>query len=239
VRLDEDGVASDDEGPLLSGLVRCAGCRFRLSKGKGGADKADMMRCRGRHASGRCPETAGIPLDPLTKYVEAIALDQLDGETELVPDSAERDRAAAAVRRAQEDLEDFRRDRDARRQLGAVTWNEWLGDYLRAVQMAEAELERLDALSGPAQRGLTRDHYLALSIPERREILAELIDTVFVRRSKGRGRNMDPIETRVKILWRGEGPSDLPKKRVVSEIRSWPWPNDDVVTRVVPAKAAA
>lgn len=239
VNVGEDGEPIDDESPVLSGLVRCAGCRYRLSKGKGGPDKVDLMRCRGRHASGRCPETAGVPLDQLTEYVEGIALDQLDGETELVPDSADRDRAAAAVRRAQEDLEDFRRDRDARRQLGPVTWNEWLGDYLRAVHEAEAELERLDGLVGAAHRGLTREHYLALSVPKRREILAELIDTVFVRRSKGRGRNVEPIEARVKILWRGEGPSDLPKKRVVNEIRSWPWPDDDVVAGILPAQVAA
>jgi site-specific DNA recombinase len=230
--------AADPDSPLLSGLVRCSGCRYRMSKGKGGPDRIDLMRCRRVHASGTCSCPVSITLDPLTEYVEGMVLAQLDGETELVPDSAERDAAAEAVRVAREDLESFRQDRAARRKLGAA-WHEWLDDYLRAVAEAEAERDRLDALVGAVEGGLTRDHYLALPTADRRQVLGEMIDAVFVRRSKGRGAHVDPIEGRVLILWRGEAPADLPRTRVVNDVLPFPWPEDDVVAGVLPPQGGS
>jgi len=229
---------AEPDSPLLSGLVRCSGCRYRMSKGKGGRDRVDLMRCRRVHASGTCSCPVSIALVHLTEYVEGLVLEQLDGETELVPDSAERDAAAEAVRVAREDLEGFRQDRAARRKLGAG-WHDWLDDYLRALAEAEADLERLDGLIGAVEGGLTRDHYLALPTADRRQVLGEMIDAVFVRRSRGRGANVDPIESRVLILWRGEGPPDLPRTRVVNDVRPFDWPEDGVVAGVLPSKGGS
>lgn len=229
---------AEPDSPLLSGLVRCSGCRYRMSKGKGGRDRIDLMRCRRVHASGTCSCPVSVALMHLTEYVEGLVLEQLDGETELVPDSAERDAAAETVRVAREDLEGFRQDRAARRKLGAA-WHDWLDDYLRALAEAEAELERLDGLIGAVEGGLTRDHYLALPTADRRQVLGEMIDAVFVRRSRGRGANVDPIENRVLILWRGEGPADLPRTRVVNDVRPFTWPEDGVVAGVRPAQGGS
>ena len=48
--------------PLLAGLIRCAGCRYSLSLGKGPGGEP-LYRCRGKHASGRCPSPASILTD--------------------------------------------------------------------------------------------------------------------------------------------------------------------------------
>lgn len=229
---------ADPDSPLLSGLVRCSGCRYRMSKGKGGRDRIDLMRCRRVHASGTCASPVSITLVPLTEYVEGLVLEQLDGEAEFLPDSAERDAAAEAVRVAREDFEGFRQDRAARRKLGAA-WHDWLDDYLRALADAEAELERLDGLIGAVEGGLTRDHYLALPTAERRQVLGEMIDAVFVRRSRGRGAHVDPIEGRVLVLWRGEGPADLPRRRAVNDLRPFAWPEDNVVAGVLPPQGSS
>jgi len=153
-------------------------------------------------------------------HVEELVLSEIDGIARLVPDSKERDRAAELLDQARGDLAEFRKDRAARRKLGAE-WHDWLDDYLRAVREAEAELDRLDLRSGAVAEGLTRDHYLDLSPAERREVLAGFIDTVFVRRTRGRGRNADPISDRARVLWRGQGPADLPRRRVVNPIISF------------------
>jgi hypothetical protein len=222
--------------PLLSGLIRCAGCRYSLSLGR---DKsgAPLYRCRGDHARGRCPCTASVSAEAIEGYVEEAVLSEIDGLVRLVPDSAERDRAAEAVMAARANLDEFRRDTAARKKLGAE-WHDWLDEYLAAVRIAEAELDRLNAQVGMGAEGLTREHYLALPQPDRREVLAGFIDCVMVRRSRGRGRNVDPISGRTRILWRGQAPADLPRRRVASPIVSFDF-EEGVETGVVSAQDSA
>ncbi len=205
--------------PLLSGLVRCAGCRFSMSLGRGPRGER-LYRCRRRHASGTCPQPAQIISSMLEDYVEGLVLAEIEGITRLVPDSTERDRVVAELEQARSDLEDFRQDRAARRRLGGA-WLEWLDTYLRAVGDLEAELQALDERTGAGLEGLTRDHYLGLDVDARREVLGGFIDTIMVRPSRGRGRHVDPVERRARVLWRGQGPEDLPRRRVVNEIKSF------------------
>jgi hypothetical protein len=61
-------------------------------------------------------------------------------------------------------------------------------------------------------------NYLDLSVTERREVLAGFVDCVMVRPSRGRGRNVDPVDRRARVLWRGQSPGDLPRRRVVNAI---------------------
>ncbi len=210
--------------PLLSGLIRCAGCRYALSLGRG-PQRERLYRCRSKHASGRCPSPAMILTDTIEDYVESRVLAEIDGMMKVVPDSQERDRVVEQLAQAREDLEGFRRDREARRKLGDA-WHDWLDDYLASVRDLEQELDQLDQRVGVVREGLTREAYLALLTDERREVLGGFIDCVFVRRSRGRGRNVDPIESRARILWRGQAPADLPRRRVVNEIRSFDFEDD-------------
>lgn len=202
--------------PLLSGLVRCAGCRYSLSAGRGPKGER-MYRCRRDHASGRCPAPTAVMAHALEGHVEALVLAEIDGTAQLVPDTVERERVQAELDQARDDLEGFRSDRAARRKLGA-DWHRWLDDYLSAVREGEAALARIDGRATAVSAGLTRDHYLALPAGDRREVLAGFVDCVFVRRSRGRGRNVDPIDRRSRVLWRGEGPADLPVRRRVNPI---------------------
>lgn len=223
--------------PLLSELARCAACRYSLSQGPG-QDGERMYKCRGKHASGRCPEPAHVLAEVLEHHVEEAVLAEIDGALRLVPDSGDRDAAVADVARARADLNEFKRDTGARRKLGAE-WHEWLDEYLQGVRAAEAELQRLDARTSAGIDGLTREHYLALPLSERREVLAGFVDVVFVRRSRGRGRNVDPIGRRSRILWRGQGPSDLPRRRVRNSIVPFAFDEDYVEPWMVPAKDGA
>jgi DNA invertase Pin-like site-specific DNA recombinase len=216
--------------PLLSERIRCAGCRFSMSLGRG--PKGELLyRCRGKHASGACPSPASVLADTIEEFVEGAVLAELDGVVRIVPSSADRDRTVERLEQARADLDGFRRDVKARRKLDEQ-WYEWLDSYLTAVRDAEAELDRLNAQVGAVSQGLTRDHYLALPQDDRREVLGGFIDTVIVRRSRGRGRNVDPVDRRARILWRGEAPPDLPRPRVSSPIVSFEF-DDDVEAGVV------
>lgn len=231
------GLRRNENPQLLSGLIRCAGCRYSLSLGNGPQGE-QLYRCRGKHASGSCPQPAAVLSDKVEAHVEELVLAELDGLAEFVPDNSEREAAIARLEQAREGLDDFKRDIEARRKLGA-DWHEWLDRYLEEVRSAEAELDRVTLQAGVVETGLTRDLYLALPIDERREVLAGFVDVVFVRRSRGRGRHVDPMDRRVCVLWRGQGPTDLPRRRVANEIRSFDWPEGDVEAGVVPAQDAA
>lgn len=222
--------------PLLSSLIRCAGCRYSMSIGRGPKGER-MYRCRSKYASGQCPRPTQVLADTIEEYVEETVLTEIDGIAKIVPDSTERERIAADLAQAQSDLEDFRNDTAARRKLSAE-WHEWLDRYLDRVRSLQAELEQTDQRIGIMQQGLTRDHYLDLPVSDRREVLGGFFDCLFVRRSRGRGRHVDPIDSRVRILWRGQAPADLPRRRVVNVIRPYDF-EDHVEAGVAPAQDAA
>lgn len=103
--------AKDDKPlPLLSGLIRCAGCRFGMSLGRGPKGER-MYRCRERHASGRCPSPASVLADVVEGYVQGLLVSELQGlVTRTVHASEDREKAAEACERACADLDDFKRD---------------------------------------------------------------------------------------------------------------------------------
>jgi site-specific DNA recombinase len=223
---------------LLSGLVRCAGCRYRMSKVHTPSGKA-MYSCRGNYASGKCPDRGSIMIEELDNYVEGVVLAELDTAARFDPDAGDRDEIIAELETAQAELEDFRLDTAARSKLGDE-WHHWLDVYLGKVRDAGNKLERLDELRGIAgSEGLARDHYLTLPTDERREVLSGFLDAVFVRRSRGRGRHTTPTPERTRILWRGEGPTDLPRPRVPNVMRPFDFGEADGQAGVVAGKAAS
>jgi hypothetical protein len=155
----------------------------------------------------------------------------------MVPDNKGRRTALLAVEDAHAALEDFRKDTAARKKLGAA-WHDWLDQYLTEIRDAQAELDRFDGLAELASESLARDQYLALPMPERREVLGGFIDAVFVRRSKSRGRHVEPTADRTRIVWRGQAPVDLPVQRRLNEIKSFDFGEGDVDAGVVAANAA-
>jgi DNA invertase Pin-like site-specific DNA recombinase len=226
------GGAQDGADPwLLQGFVRCAGCRYSLSLGRGPRGES-MLRCRAKHASGRCPEPASIKAETLTDYVQGVVLDALDGIAELVPDSRDRERLRHELEIARREYDELRHDTEARRRLGHDDWLDTLSAFKGGVDGLQRQLDQAEAQVGAIEEGPTRDAYLALSVDRQRRVLAGFIDCVMVRRSRGRGRNVDPVETRSRILWRGEAPDDLPRKRRANEIRPFAF-EDDVEARVL------
>lgn len=222
------GVQDGADPWLLQGFVRCAGCRYSLSLGRSAKGEA-MLRCRGKHASGRCPEPAGIKAETLTEYIQGLVAEALEGRLQKVSDSRDRERLREELAIIRPEYDELRHDTEARRRLGHDDWLDMLGAFKERIDRLDRQLDQAEAQFGAAEEGMTRKRYLELPPAQQRRVLAGFIDCVMVRRSRGRGRNVDPVETRTRILWRGEAPDDLPRKRRANVIRSFTFGDEDEV----------
>jgi site-specific DNA recombinase len=194
---------------LLGGIARCAACRYVLAPGVSGWGAANVgvpsYRCRGTHTAGVCPEPASINGRKLESYVEGVWRSQIAQEGFLVqPDSAALQRASHALSLAEEELSSFAADLTARRMLGAG-YHEALAARSAAVDAARAEVKRASAGTATPE---SIERYGELPVNDRKRILGSSIDAVIVTRAHSR----IPIQERVTILWRGEGPDDLPRR---------------------------
>jgi site-specific DNA recombinase len=194
---------------LLGGIARCAACRYVLAPGVSGWGSASVgvpsYRCRATHTAGVCPEPASINGQKLERHVEAVWRGQMAHEEFLVqPDSATLQSASDALSVAEEELASFAADLTARRVLGSG-YHEALTARAAAVDAAQADLKC--ATAGPATVE-NIERYDDLPVSDRKRILGSSIDAVIVKRAHSRV----PVEDRVTILWRGEGPDDLPRR---------------------------
>lgn len=193
---------------LLGGIARCAGCRYVLApKIAGSSSGGDWpaYNCRKRHTAGVCTEPANINRRKLDRFVEAAWREQLTKEeVSFQYDSTALQAATDALSTAEEELAAFAADLTARRMLGDG-YHAALEARSRAVNDAQAAMQKM---LGPATKIETAKSYDALCIEDRKHVLASSIDAVIVKR----GHSRIPIEDRVTVLWRGEGPDDLPRR---------------------------
>lgn len=219
------------EGTLLSGLVRCAGCRYVMSPGATqGAGRPEQLltyACRRNHSAGRCQCSCAIKRETIEQYVENAFLERYaEVSIEGVADSADLDAARRDVAEAEADLEAFRDNERVCAALEAVGDSAFEDGIAARAEQVIAAREKLAAARASAVGFALPDavSYRTLTVPERRALLRAGVGAVFVRRSLvrgGRGRVPDPA-TRVHICWAGEEPDNLPgrhNKRVVAPTR--------------------
>lgn len=194
---------------LLGGIVRCASCRYVLVPKVAGSSMGGAWpsyRCNIRHTAGQCPAPASVNQRRLNEYVEGLWRTRMaEVAVSVSHDSQALSEAAEALSAAQLELSGFAADLTARRLLG--------GDYHAALQTRSAAVKqakkKMEKLAGASRvKDGTIERYDELSIEERKRILGSSIDAVIVTR----GHNRVPIEDRVTILWRGEGPDDFPRR---------------------------
>jgi site-specific DNA recombinase len=194
---------------LLGGIARCAGCRYvlapKLAGSRAGGDWP-AYNCRKRHTAGACGEPANINRRKLDSFVESAWREQMAREAVSVQHDTDALQAATdALSAAQEELSAFAADLTARRALGDAGYHAALQVRSSAVNQAQAEMQS-ELASMPSAGAVER--YDELPIEDRKRILGSSIDAVIVKR----GHSRIPIEDRVTILWRGEGPEDLPRR---------------------------
>lgn len=193
---------------LLTGLLRCAGCRYCMKpdrmKPKSEEERVRLYRCRGRRAQGVCSAPSSALARVIEPYVVEQALSRFESSTvERADDTsaleeAMRERDAAVSERDRflmieiADPAVFQRELDRRQEV---------------VDLAEARLAKVRPVESLDVASLV-EQFPNLTVDEQREVLSAQIDCIFLRRAPGRGTW--PIEDRVFICWRNEGPSELP-----------------------------
>jgi site-specific DNA recombinase len=221
------------DGLLLSGLVRCAGCRYLMKpdtmRGRDGS-RLGLYRCRGRHAAGKCPAPASVMARVLDPHVEQTFLAALGPTGPL----AEATTSTDAVEIASQHVDDAERELDEYlganlvSVVGPERFRAGLELRQEALDTARAELTEARQASVFADTlaltpGGLVEAWPTLSVSEQRHLLTAAVDAVMVRAVRGSGRAV-PIEERVLVLWRGQSPDDLPRRGRRVPLSSFSWP---------------
>jgi len=227
--------ARNGDGLLLAGLVRWASCRYvaksdRMRDRDG--SRLGLYRCRGRHPSGRCPAGATVLARIIDPWVEQRFLEALGPDGPLAHASQATHDTELAARRLDDAEAELVAYRDANlvSVIGQQSFQAGLETRARAVDAARAELaveQRRSELATmlPSTPGSLVEAWANLSLDERRTILRAAIDAVIVRPARGAGRQV-PIDERALILWRGQAPTDLPRRGRRGPLAAFPWPSE-------------
>lgn len=221
---------SPDSTYLLSGLVRCASCRYsmRPQRGSGkGKRKVASYRCQTDSAAGKCECPSVIVMERLDRYV----IDQFLARTfseSYKPKVEQHDSDARAA------LEDARRAlaevEALKGELRPAAYAQALDSALADLEAAERELTKIGTyteqdvalLANAALPLLNSDYQLDEEGTKIvRAALARDIAAVFVRPAKSKSKNL-PISDRVKIVWQGEEELELPR-RATSGFKPTPY----------------
>ena len=212
------------EGALLSGLLRCAGCRYVMKPDTiaGPDGNVRQYRCRGEHAAGRCPAPASALAHVVEPHVVAAYFAALGSDgavTAPVPDRAEAVRAQQALAEADAELAAWI-EAVSVREFGREAYTAGLTIRRQRQHEARQALDTAVAASASGDPAALADLpalWPTLSTEDRRRLLGGRIDAVMLRR----GRD---ITARTRILWAGEAPSDLPGRGRRVPLASFVWP---------------
>jgi DNA invertase Pin-like site-specific DNA recombinase len=180
---------------LLTGLTRCAHCRYSMGGFTyGGGGKTPVYRC-GRARNGGCDEASVITAERLEGHIRGLVLDRLRGlELEAAGEGVDLGGLDRAYEEAEAELRAFSADLGARRVLGEAGWQEALA--LRASDRDSKRAARDAAYSQSQLLAVARD-VEDLDHEGLRDLLAGMIRFVFIRR-RPRGAE---VADRVLVIW--------------------------------------
>lgn len=203
----EKGQVPAGEGLLLTGIIRCAGCRYRLKGDHYGPanGRVAIYRCRGRHGAGRCLEPATITAHLADEWVLDRFRRRYSNQGVRGTDSTPQTAAAVREHRAAElELDGFLSDLRLRSALGPDR-------YARQAEALTREVDRTKRALRDAQGhvsvadGVELQEFDDLTVDQRRRLLGAGVGAVFLRRTGNA-----PLDQRLRLFWPSEVPDDLP-----------------------------
>ncbi len=210
------------QAALLSGLVRCAGCRHRMSASVVGQRKQLVYRCKARHGAGSCEHPASVSRELLEQLVQAAFLARY-GDVEVVAADTTLTDATDALRAAERERAAYIETISVQ-DVGADAFKAGAVARTAAVEDARAALHRARSEAGGLDLGPDGvEIWPDLGIAEKRRLLAAGLDCLFVRRAPAPGRNGGPVADRVRVFWRGEQPDGLPGPGVRVQLAGLDW----------------
>jgi DNA invertase Pin-like site-specific DNA recombinase len=183
---------------LLAGLVRCAGCGWRMTptvQAKGGYVERAYRCTPARKRDGRCEAPAIISQAKLDPHVERVALAHIGALSISASDRSEKvDRATSDLEAAEAELSAYQQATSVLG-VGGDAFGAGLTSRLATVEEARRVLAgaRLAAPAVP-DAGELGELWPGLSVQERGHVLRGALSVVWVR--KGRG----PVEDRVRVV---------------------------------------
>lgn len=218
--------SSRGDTPLLSGLVRCAGCRYMMKSDSMRDSKGErlrMYRCRTVHAAGRCPTPSAV----LARVVEPFVEDQVGAwisGSQIAADAAVATAAheAALLEHRAAEVEMFAYlESETLAIAGRDAFEHGLSARRARVDSAHervvAARENVTAIGGLADGDLEA-LWPGMSVRERARVLELVMDAVVVWPHRS-GR---PISDRALVVWRGQGPAVLPGRGFRLPLEGWP-----------------
>lgn len=209
----------------MSGIVRCAGCRYRMRGAKVGQRKQRVYRCDRHRGAGKCPAPGYIDCDLLEQHVVGLFLAEA-GRVRVTSSETAGDLEAglAELEEAEQELAAFRDNERVRVSLERLGGGEFEAGLEARVDAVVAARQALSELRGRSVQPVAVDLAIwpDLGLQERRLVLAAAVDAVMVRRL-GRVGTPPPVSERVRVLWSGEAPEDLPGPGRRVPFRSYDW----------------
>lgn len=227
------GSRGSDSGGLLRGLVRCANCRYTMQYMKKTQPSANgsnpIYACvRGKaEYGGKCdqpttvvgPDSAsGARMKPIHGIENAVVdavFKKLEGfEFRAVGDSSAVEELDDEIARIEHDLNAYLSDTELQEAVGRDHYlagakeRQLALDDLRE-QRRQALKEAYQPLNGKSVRRL-REDWEQMELGEKREILASLIQAVFIRKSDGGA--WWGSDDRWFIVWRDDPEVDIPRQ---------------------------
>lgn len=189
----------------LSGLLRCAACSMAMHQSNSSDQEMRIYRCEGNSSQGRCPARAVIHADELEPLIEEHFFYLLPRR----PRPAPRRLATCEqnVEEAEKDLAAYRDNPKLLRTLGEERFSAGLARRTARLERALLQLAAARRADEDQQLDAAQleGRWSELSIDERRQLMALVIDCLFIRGQSG------PATERVHVCLHGEEPIDLPR----------------------------
>ena len=192
------------DGALLAGLLRCDSCGHTLTRISNGARGYHNYKCRKRHGDGVCDSPAAISERRADEYIEAEFLAALDGEPLAARGKAADgtlEQATAALEAAESELSEYLSMTNLVTVVGKDAFAEGASERRKAVDEARRALGEVGAASPLEGVRDLRELWPDLTVRERRQLLASVLDRVVVSPAPGAGKGA-AVEDRLRLVWR-------------------------------------